>query len=417
VNDLEDRLRRDLKTLAHRAKPGAVRPLRTPAPSRRSRTRRWLAPVAAMAAVAAVISAVTLAGNSVDHRPAQAGAPPGMPPYYVALHELISQGKRVVIDVTVRSSASGAVLTSKVIPTPDLYDPSKPLLSGTQTSITAAADDLTFAISDQYGVYVLHLAANGRSATLTTVPIKAKPFYLGDYGAVISPDGRQLAIQTATCPRHALCTSGQEGLEIVSLPSAAVTKVWLAPVRYGWFEGGAQWTDYGRELLFRWYPDSAPGGAPPSELRALSATSRGSSLLADSQLIRSEPQGRTSSLFGLLTPDGRGLISTEYHSAGTANHLTTTARLVEFSVRTGRVLRVLRTVTHVTAVADYGLCTPMSAGPAELNVLVQCIGFGRLEGSHFTPLPGVPSALAVAGVLSPKVTLSRQLAACDTVAW
>ncbi len=112
MTDLEDRLRHDFKKLAYRAQPGAVRPLRMPAPSRRGSIIRWLAPVTAVAAVVGVIAAVSLAGGAVGHRQAQTGAQAGMPPYYVSLNAQLIPPSGPTITATVRSSANGAVLTT-----------------------------------------------------------------------------------------------------------------------------------------------------------------------------------------------------------------------------------------------------------------------------------------------------------------
>src|SRR6185437_4101407 len=65
MTDLEDRLRAELDDFAQRANPATIRPLQPP-PGRAARQaprrmRRWLAPVAAATAVAAVIAGVTLA--------------------------------------------------------------------------------------------------------------------------------------------------------------------------------------------------------------------------------------------------------------------------------------------------------------------------------------------------------------------
>jgi len=64
MTDLEEQLRRDLKDIAEGAQPIQIRPLRTPPSRRRNRGVRWLAPVAAAAAVAGLIAGVTVAGHA-----------------------------------------------------------------------------------------------------------------------------------------------------------------------------------------------------------------------------------------------------------------------------------------------------------------------------------------------------------------
>jgi hypothetical protein len=421
VNDLEERLRRDLKTLAQRAQSETIRPLREPAP-RRVGAVRWLAPLAAVAAVIAVISAVTLgrgmvsnqpANGTVSCRPASAGAPAGTPPYYVALHEA-ARNNRIVIGVTVRSSASGAALCSLMIPT-GVWIPQRAeatLQDGVPTTITAAADDRTFAISAFKlekpvkpftpavpTVYLLRIAANGRSARLGQLPVNAPTGSL--YAASLSPDGRRLAIQVVECSPHIPTYCGG-GLEVISLPSGSASKVWLAPGTEPLDDQEpAQWVDGGRQLLFL---VDLPATPKLMGYRVLNVSSPSGSLITNSRLIPSPPLYRyLSSPAALLTPDGTELISTEYSDPG---HLgNETVKLVEFSARTGHVLRVLLTVTQVMPMDDDNICGVESMAAEGSHFLVQCPGFGRLDNGRFTPLPGVPSSLAQA------------LSAGDNAAW
>jgi hypothetical protein len=77
------------------------------------------------------------------------------------------------------------------------------------------------------------------------------------------------------------------------------------------------------------------------------------------------------------------------------------AKIVELSARTGQLLRVLHTVTKRdvmpgpdgvdNAIALDGDCRVMALGPTGVHALIECFGFGRLDGGRFTPLPGVPS--------------------------
>src|SRR5215469_9419574 len=173
MTDLEERLRRDLKELSQRAAPESIRPLRVPPARRRSRAVRWLAPVAAVAAVIGVVAGVSLAGRSQGHRPAplQSPIPPEpagpMPRHYVTVFQTFA-GSRVATAAAVHDSATGATLATVRVPT--LTDSQ----GGTQgPSITAAADGRTFIITEQSDTpkavrfYLVHVAANGRSATLS----------------------------------------------------------------------------------------------------------------------------------------------------------------------------------------------------------------------------------------------------------
>lgn len=64
MTGLEDRLRDELSHLAALAQPETIHPLRDPAPRRRARAARFLAPAGAIAAVAAVAIAVAVIAPS-----------------------------------------------------------------------------------------------------------------------------------------------------------------------------------------------------------------------------------------------------------------------------------------------------------------------------------------------------------------
>ena len=90
MTGLEDRLRDELSQLAAVAQPGTIRPLRDPAPRRRSAAAGFLAPVAAMVAVAAVAIASAVIAARLPHRgAAPVPAAPALvrsdtvPPFYV----------------------------------------------------------------------------------------------------------------------------------------------------------------------------------------------------------------------------------------------------------------------------------------------------------------------------------------------
>jgi hypothetical protein len=423
VNDLEDRLRHDLKKLAQQAQPETIRPLRTPAPRRRNPAIRWLAPVAAAAAVAGVITAVTLArgtvgsqptGTTTSCQPSSAKVPDGTPPYYVTLHEVAPNGL-VVIHVTVRSSAFGAALCSLTIPTNistrHLGRDAGPWL----TSITTSADDRTFAITDDDGVYLLHLSANGLSARLRQVQIPAPSghfFGASVSAASLSPDGRQLAVWAYVCspPGYPAC---RYGIEIVSLPSGAISRIWVTPQRAASLgqEPQVQWVDGGRKLLF--WDLYTPG---PFGYRLLTVAGSGGNLLHDSQAIQTLSAQTTGLRFegpnAFLSPGGGDLLAAVNWLGRQSG--PDVGELAEYSVRSGHLIRVLWRTKPFTY--DGVLCRIQSAGPAGLHLLVQCPAFGRLDNGRFTPLPGVPSAILPSGPHG-TVPLAAILDQGDSAAW
>ncbi|MGO8958306.1 MAG: hypothetical protein ACLQFR_13185 [Streptosporangiaceae bacterium] len=368
MTDVEDQLRRDLVTITERAQPGSIRPLRAPQPSRRRRTIRWLAPVTAMAAVIGIIAGVSLAGQSAGNRPPSTALPPGTPKYYVTLTAVIPGG----VTATVRQSATGAAVGSVLI----LRLPGK-TFPGNPLSISAAANDRVFAIGYPFRLDILRLAPDGRIERLTHLPHTIDGYQF----AQLSPDGSELALpippSTASCTKTSPCTAG---VTVVSLATGA-TRTWRArtPVEMGLYT--VNWLGTGHEVSFVY------GGN-----RLLNVAGPGGSLLANSRPIAS-PAGQRGWVMQswLVTPDANAVIAGSVRQTH-GKYGVTAGRVAEFSARTGRLIRVLYTVTEPTASAGrYPTCTLESAGPTGLHFLIQCIRLGRLDGNHFTALPGLPA--------------------------
>jgi len=365
MTDVEDQLRRDLMIITERAQPGSIRPLRVPPARRRSRAVRWLAPVAAMAAVIGIVAGLSLAGRSAGNRPLSTALPAGTPKYYVTLTFI-----RGSVTATVRKSATGATLGSVLIlRLPGKSFPSNPL------SVTAAANDRVFAIGYPTRIDILRLAPGGRIEGITHLPHNIYGYQF----AQLSPDGSELALPTVpstkTCTKSSPCTNG---VAVVSLATGA-TRRWIdrSPVGAGLFP--VNWLGSGHEISLIYDGN-----------RLLNVAGPGGSLLANSRPIAPPAGQRGWSLQSwLVTPDGNAVISGSVRQT-LGRHGVTAGRVAEFSARTGRLIRVLYTATSHTA-SRFPACTIESAGPAGLHFLIQCIRFGRLDGSHFTALPGPPA--------------------------
>lgn len=417
MTELEDRLRRDLTALADCVQPENVRPLREPSPRRRASVIRWLAPLtAAVAVITIIVASVVLASRPVSRRPAP-GAPAVMPSYYVTVNGVIhyvqvhgsARAAGVAVTATVRDSKTGAVLSTVQVPCL-VYVPSAALdpiashcrpvvqASGGDAApgievpapplITAANNDRVFAISDNAGVFILTIGADGRSARLHQVQSLAGVVFSGP--PALSPDGRQLAIDlTATGGG-----SVRDELEIVTLTTGA-RRTWSGPNLGGLLD--PQWVDNGQQVMVRWQTGHR---GPPTGYRLLNLADNGSSLLRDSTPIAS-PIGLFSGLYApaLLTPAGNALITSDFQNSGSYKSGTARLRLIEISATTGRVLRVLHVADVPYVSAPYSNqvsadqdCNALSLAPAGLYALVQCADFGRLDGDRFTPLPGIPAA-------------------------
>jgi hypothetical protein len=365
---IEVQLRRDLRDIAQRTQPESIRPLRVPPPRHPSRTVRWLAPVAAAVTVAALIAGLTVAGQTPSQLPSSQPVPSGMPKYYVSI-ATITHHRVTVLAATVHASATGAAVAITLLPS---YKADLPPF---QEWIAATASDRLFVIRDPLGVYALRLAANGHPEPTSKLPVK---LIFGsaetEFPGVLSPNGRLLALAAGACIPHDGCRSG---IAVVSLATGASRK-WLTP--------GLQsdtypmnWSGNGRELLV----------AHGNGYRLLNVAGAGGSLLAYSVPIPSPARQRGwSAVLGqaMLTPDGRSLISADFQAVPVRRGLPEAReRILEFSARSGRLVRVLRVAGPARILPFYPI---QSLGPAGLNALVQCIGLGRLDGSHFTPLPG-----------------------------
>jgi hypothetical protein len=390
MTDLEARLRRDLKDLSERAQPGSIRPLRVPPVRRRSRAVRWLAPVAAVAAVIGVIVGVSVVGPTGGRLPARLKAPGQMPRYYVTAFQVY--GSPVVTTAVVHDSATGAALATVHVPT--LTD-SQGSTGG--LSITGAGDDRTFVITEQpgnvIGFYLLRVATNGRSANLSRLKISL-PRSLAVSDAALSPDGTRLAIDVQDCSAK---TCQYTGIRVVTLATGAVT-TWTTRANGSPFN--VSWAGNER-VVFEWQSGARTSPrAQRTGYRLLNITGSGRDLMAARAIGSPRPEPTYYVPQALVTADGNVVVtSTVQNIPDGHGRYTVVAKIIELSARTGQLLRVLHTATVYRATpGNSGTvgqldqnCNVLSLGPTGVHVLVACFAFGRLDGSRFTPLPGFPS--------------------------
>jgi hypothetical protein len=419
MTDLEDRLRHDLENLSERIGPESVRPLRVPTTPRRSRTIRWLAPVAAMAAVISVITGVSLAGPPGGQRPANQQPPIGPepvgtpPPYYVTIAVSYPQN---AVTAFVRDSATGTALSS-------VHLPGLVTDEGSESPSITAGDDRTFLITERgqetvgkatktvttkfpptprfpHGrsvtshvpakvanitrFYLMRVAADGRSASVSRVNILVSP--LATDNIALSPDGGKIATAVQSCHADGCQYTG---VQVVTLATGA-SRTWATPMRGAPFS--VSWAG-NEKVAFRWRQG----------YRLLDITQTGTNLLAARTIAGPPPVATGFTPPALVTSDGRAVITSTVSNIPEGNGRdTVVGKIVELSASTGQLLRVLHTVTvrHVTTeqnvtqtnVSDLDQgCTVLALGPSGVQVLVRCFGFGRLDGSRFTPLPGVPN--------------------------
>jgi len=378
VIDVEDQLRREMRIEAEGIQRESIRSLRVPAPRRQSRTARWLSPVAAAAAVAGLIAGVTIADHNTGKVPHSQTLPAGAPKYYVTLNDGPQWGTEHALEAVVRSSADGAAISSVQLLRSRSFP--QPL------AISGAANDRAFLISLPRGLEILHLASDGHVLGLTRLPKIPGLDELN--GAVLSPDGTEVVVPIGPPLR---CKSCAHGIALYSVTTGMTTK-WLLPSgdEDVWFP--MIWPGHGHEVFlsggfgtYRLLDVARPAGS-------LFGTSR---RIHKPNLLPAKILGRGGPIFeswSWLMPGGKALF-TAYARLSTARHggskqSIETARILETSASTGRLVRVLATFSARVPSRTLG-CAPVSFGPSGVHVLMWCNNaFGRLDGRHFTPLAG-----------------------------
>ena len=218
MTDIEQRLREELKAAASSAQPYMLRELTLPSRRRGAGAPGWLAPVAAVIAVIAVI-----VGVQVIFRAARSGPRPAatgtMPQFYVSV---LPQGTAVVAH-----SATGAVISRVVIPGAHIE------------RVTGAPDDRTFALSVFSGsgagevtrFYAFHLTAGGRPGRLEVLPLSVRAGSAGyDVNSIaLSPDARSLAVAVVPASLEGTrpTAAHRSRIEIATLGTGAV-RTWVA---------------------------------------------------------------------------------------------------------------------------------------------------------------------------------------------
>ena len=369
----------------------------------RSRRRRVAVRAASVLAVVAVAAGASVVSQTSRPEHSPAGQPPGllldaavaappsaraavwgMPRYYVTADHGRPVGE-------VRDAASGKTLS--VVPLPGGIDPKL-------SQVAAAGDDHTFVLAlfafPRTRFYLMQVAAGGRSARLSSLPIPPLPAGAVADAIAVSPGGRELAV--------AVQFSGGQGgaVEVMSLATGAVRR-WTTS-RAG-VPGDLSWADGGRELGFFWQ-DAGPGSGSPrtsgSGLWLLDTTAPGHNLMSARRIL-SAHVGSDTVQSAVLTPDGSTVIaSVVYDGVDHVSRGTVVGGLVELSARTGRPLRTLlaERAAHSADPGNPGwYITPpvlVAADATGNHLLVSSDKFGRLDHGRFTALPGIAPQLATA---------------------
>jgi hypothetical protein len=339
MTDIENHLRDELRAEAQRAQPHMLRELRLPPRRRAAWAKPWLVPVAAVIAVAAVITGVRFATSDLHARPA-ATAQGALPPFYVTTQ---SNGRTSTM-LMIRRSADGAAVMRVAAPPGEQFQ-----------GVSAASDGRTFVLSAVsgskanlvYRFYRMHLAADGRPGQLTALPLSVRSGSDMSYvsGIALSPGGRQLAVAVMAgifetpgkSDLSGTVMPGRARVEVVSLRTGEV-RTWTASPQVGFpISSGLSWADHGRRLAY--LSDKLPGlmrsQDPGTRMYLLDTARPGRELTGASTLVPLRTAGAVIDS-ALITESGSRVIAWVGPSP-----LSSPLVLGEFSARTGQLLRVL----------------------------------------------------------------------------
>ena len=369
---LEDQLRTELRAEAQLITPDSLAALRLPPNGEHRPARRWAAagwhwlagakPLAAAAAVIAVIAGTLAIAHIVTSPGPQAGPPADYsraPAYYAYqvegdIYNYVSHGTGYEAGaagryVRVRATASGKLVAT--ISPPEPYNDF--------TVLTASANGSTFVLGamrhwertanspallarDQrtpMKFRVLRITPNGHTQlTGLTLPEGLTPAQRPT--AALSPDGSRLAV--------AFMRGRTAVVQVITLGSGQVRE-WTQPHApwQPYLRWSGAWTANGRTLAVTLTPPTMARSAltyhlPRSaELRLLDTSAPGSLVAASRPVVLRAPGGGSPAGLAFLAPDGRQLIMPTEKLRLPPEHKPWTGQISVYSARTGALLRTL----------------------------------------------------------------------------
>lgn len=329
--------------------PESARRLRRRPRRAARRWRSWAVPLAAAAAVvlvAVALVAIRAASSDAPARQVTPVEPTAAPRYFVVIdrYETASGGNAGSGDLIVGDDVAGQTIAA-VRPPGGLRF----------LEVQGGSDDRTFV------VLASSLKASGAPDTwyqLRIAPRTAHPYRLAKLpitlptsssailGYALSPDGRELALESGTS------TGGGNGdyvvtLGVYSVSSGVRMRAWTARenLTASPIQQTISWLPGGRQLAFSL---SAPSGPSANQLRLLNLAGPGTSLLAASRpvLTVETPNTSASTCWTMhLTPDGGTVLcGTQYGSwtaVGTSAGCSNGAlEFIGYSLRGARAVRV-----------------------------------------------------------------------------
>jgi len=446
VNTLESRLRAELRAESELIRPGGIPPLGLPEPNGRPAARpravgrrrwpSWLTPVAAAAAVLAVVAGALIVTHmppgGTARRPATGTAYSHLPPYYavtvsgnvVSYASGGTQYESQVLgrSVQIRVTATGG-LAATVRP-PGQYNDFV-VMSGTADGRTfvlgaerywgfrGAKSPLSGALDQAAPLRftVLHVTPDGHvHQSGLSLPFAVRP---GQQPSIaLSPDGSRLAV--------AYGGGGQTAIVRVVTLATGQVREWQWP-RAPWtplVQPQGSWTASGRTLaIHQWYV--ARGAAPkvPSTgspgdttlVRLVDTTAPPGAATPGRLLTLRAPAGLTAPWGEFITPDGTELVAIAQTDPGSALSAgRSTGEFAAYSTRTGALVRTLSRWTWTRgrrlAVDQFGAPAIAWSDPSGSRLLVLqprdgvnrlgVLADGRVVLTGDDLLPGRPEAYA-----------------------
>jgi hypothetical protein len=245
-------------------------------------------------------------------------------------------------------------------------------------------------------VFSLTVSDDGHAEGLPERDVAAKGDFLS--GMALSPDGTRLAVTFQHTSLTGQSLTGR--VEVVDLGTGTVSASRDKTVPDYW-PGVPSWAD-GQTLTVPWWHDTSPNGG-------------GMVLTAIHQIDASRPDGVLVTTRVITYPvPVSGLSSAEVTAAGrellapvcAVDGSKVTYRLTERSAASGRLIRVLVTLTtrldlkgpsentpgSISGMVVAVACTPPSADASGRHVLIDAVGFGRIDNRAYTRLPGLPAS-------------------------
>lgn len=394
---IEELLREELQRVTDAVQREHLRPLRAPAPR-----QRWQLRLIPLAAAAAVIAIITMAAL-ITGRPTtpSAVAPAAIPRFY--LTGVFAKGSHGMpqTEVVIRDSASGRVTDRAKV----LSDTVPAILN-----VAAYPDDGAFLIGTTewgangqpgYRFFRLRVSASGKAGPLAELRSPALPEGYHVQGFAVSPDGKLLAMSLLyISPGDATQWLGE--IRVIDLATGK-TRAWTAPVHDGHYfiPGPPSWADGDRMLAFTWQVSKnlTTTNTVMHGVRLLDTSAPGGNLMDSRQIVSSRAVPGTIQS-ALITPDGRNVVvaaSREVPSGGGRG--TVVGQISQVDTATGKQVRVLRTqtarYTDLTHLVLDGSTEVFALDPAGRYALVQNMQFGWMDiggpdPGRFTPLPGFP---------------------------